>query len=454
MNKSIVERLENAKIYLIRNKPFFGYQIPKMEFVETLSKLCPTIGIDYRGKVIYSPEFINTLTDDQLKGVLCHELMHFVLAHHIRAKEFKNHAIANIAQDMVINDILINLEGMTVIPCIDMLDMRKEISQLTDQNNNSIEGFYANPRTGKFTVITYNNVKVDIDVRGQCWEYVYDCLMALLARDDMQSSFNTNYSISSNGEVSDSLGNSFDKHEWAPENLSDEEKQQLEDLANDMLTDAKIFDDKKKNRSSDGSCWLDRLVDDRLKPQINWKSELKRVIQAADPFDYTYIKPNKRAFSIGTYLPSLLKESFYITLAIDVSMSISDSEFAMFIAEIKGIIQSKSNIRVRTLYWSTKVDKTNDKTFRRNNLNSLSTTLSSIKSDGCTHLSCVEYYLRQDSTLKNKKDLDTIIYLTDGYVECDPILWPSKNKIFVITSAGSDDIVKKYGKVIRLNDRC
>ena len=46
-----------------------------------------------------------------------------------------------------------------------------------------------------------------------------------------------------------------------------------------------------------------------------------------------------------------------------------------------------------------------------------------------------------------------MIYLTDGYIEDNPDLWPSKDKIFIITASGSDEVVKKYGKVIRLNDR-
>ncbi len=440
--RTLTERLEDARIWLIRNKPFFGYSIPRMEFKEVSAEQCPTMGIDCKGRVFYSAEFLNSMSDESTKGVICHELMHFVLGHHIRSKEFKYRKLANLAQDMLINDILINLEGMTVLPCIDTIDVRaKNIDDIG-------KGYYANPKTGKFTVITYKGTKVDIDVRGQCWEYIYDCLLSLLARDDMK-----NPQSSGGNNEGDILGNSFDEHIWADENLSEEEKRALEDAAKDMLTDGKTYDDKKKGRSPDGSSWLDRMVDDKLKPQINWKSELKRVIQAAEPYDYTYMKPNKRSYSIGAYLPSVLKEAFYVTLAMDVSGSVSDKEFGMFMAEFKGIIQSKSNIRVRTLYWSTEVDKDNDMIFRRSTINSLSTTLPSIKTTGGTNMSCIKPYLERNSTPRDKKNLDVMIYLTDGYIERNPDLWPSKDKIFIITASGSDAVVKKYGKVIRLNDR-
>ena len=118
------ERIEQLKIDILRNKPFFGYVVPRL----TISKMSPlyekligTACIDARGNIEYSEAWFKTLTDEQIIGVLCHELLHYVLHHFTRSEGF-NTQVANIAQDLVINDILYNLESMRFMRMSNTID--------------------------------------------------------------------------------------------------------------------------------------------------------------------------------------------------------------------------------------------------------------------------------------------------------------------------------------------
>lgn len=283
-------------------------------------------------------------------------------------------------------------------------------------------------------------------------------------KDSNNTSDQNNKSKNSNTKQSDknkeqddniSLGDSFDQHIWA--DLTKEEREKIEQQINDILAEAKTFADKTQGRNPDSDSWMTRILNENLKPQVDWKTYLRRSIQPRVPYDFTYSRPNKRSYSVGYYIPNIIKDSFEVTIAVDVSGSISDKEFGMFMAEFKSIIQSKPNVKVRTLFWSTEVDKENDKVYTRSDITNLSDNLPPIHTTGGTSMSCVNNYLMQLKYDKNKNTLDTIIYLTDGYIESDPILYPkTKNNIFIITSCGYDKIVNELhkGPVIRLSDRC
>ena len=509
MNTLLKERLEKIRIRLIRHKPFFGYIIPKLTFIS--DPKCSTAGIDAYGHLYYSEKFLTRYSDDTVEGIICHELLHYVLKHHTRGKDFKSHKIANIAQDLLINDIIIHLEKMKFIPCIDTFDYSN------NSKPKAPKGFCTS-KDGIFTIIDTEGNDIKIQVRGNSWEYVYDCLMSI---QDKQNSSNrqtkstqydgssdmeedierpeefeeieSEYSHKGNGSTTSdkesnntldqnnksknlnakqdienqqsrgeqkeqddiSLGDSFDQHIWA--DLTKEEREKIEQQINDIFAEAKTFTDKTQGRNPDSDSWMTRILNENLKPQVDWKTYLRRSIQPRIPYDFTYSKPNKRSYSAGYYIPNILKDSFEVTIAVDVSGSISDKEFSMFMTEFKSIIQSKPNVKVRTLFWSTEVDKENDKVYKRSDIANLSDNLPPIHTTGGTSMSCVNNYLTNLKYDKNKSTLDTIIYLTDGYIEPNPILYSkTKNNIFVITSCGYDKIINELhkGPVIRLSDRC
>ena len=88
----------------------------------------PTMGVNVTKKGmnwVYNPEFVDGLTQEEMNWVGIHEILHLMYNHPKRTKEHHNHYLANVAQDMIINDILDKdfcktftkrIEGCLVLP--------------------------------------------------------------------------------------------------------------------------------------------------------------------------------------------------------------------------------------------------------------------------------------------------------------------------------------------------
>ena len=70
-------------------------------FDDTVETAC-TDGSSIR----WNPNFIDTLTDAELHGVLLHELLHIGLLHNVVACQYEDHDRLNIAADLAVNSIL------------------------------------------------------------------------------------------------------------------------------------------------------------------------------------------------------------------------------------------------------------------------------------------------------------------------------------------------------------
>jgi len=86
----------------------FVYQILGLT-VKAKSRQIPTMGVRVLGnsrfELLYNPDFVNSLPDDQLTYVLYHEVMHLAL-HHCTRRRFSNVHIGNIATDLAVNELI------------------------------------------------------------------------------------------------------------------------------------------------------------------------------------------------------------------------------------------------------------------------------------------------------------------------------------------------------------
>lgn len=70
----------------------------------------PTMGTDGR-RLFYHPDYVDSLNDEELEGVLCHEAVHIAGLHPLR-REGRHPMGWNIAADMEVNEIVQNQGGM------------------------------------------------------------------------------------------------------------------------------------------------------------------------------------------------------------------------------------------------------------------------------------------------------------------------------------------------------
>ena len=103
IDKKAANKMTKARVYLLKNKPFFGKLAMDLDFVE--SKQFDTMAVDGQ-RIFYNPDFTNKITFLETVGVIAHEVLHVVFKHHLRRND-RDPFYWNVAGDYVINDVLI-----------------------------------------------------------------------------------------------------------------------------------------------------------------------------------------------------------------------------------------------------------------------------------------------------------------------------------------------------------
>ena len=121
LDPAIKTRVIRAKLKLYDKFPDFGYTLNQM-YMSTDTKVTKTMAIDQSGNIYLNPEFVNKLSENQLMGVFCHEAYHMIWGTLFR-KGNKNHHLWNVATDCKINLYLLQdgleLPEEAYIPTLD-----------------------------------------------------------------------------------------------------------------------------------------------------------------------------------------------------------------------------------------------------------------------------------------------------------------------------------------------
>src|SRR5262249_36202840 len=99
---SIELKLLRARVQLLFKQPFFATLCLRLKLIPGT---VPTMATN--GKVIYyNSAFVESITQEELEGVLAHEVLHCALAHHCRRGQRKKR-LWNIAADYAINPVVL-----------------------------------------------------------------------------------------------------------------------------------------------------------------------------------------------------------------------------------------------------------------------------------------------------------------------------------------------------------
>ncbi|MDA3813535.1 MAG: VWA-like domain-containing protein [Candidatus Cloacimonetes bacterium] len=98
-----IKKITKARAGLVLSSPFFASVALHLKLKEDSSN-CETA---YTDSVVlgYNPEFVNNLTNAELKAVICHEVLHIAMLHPFRRNN-RDHLRWNIACDYAINPIV------------------------------------------------------------------------------------------------------------------------------------------------------------------------------------------------------------------------------------------------------------------------------------------------------------------------------------------------------------
>lgn len=245
----------------------------------------------------------------------------------------------------------------------------------------------------------------------------------------------------SGGGDGDGEGGGFDEHDWqAAQNMSEEEKEQLEKEIDRALRQGQIAASKVAGKGSDG---IDRLIGDLLKPKIDWREVLREFISGVcmNKDNSTWRKVNRRFIGNDIFMPSLIGETVgRIVVGVDTSGSIGGALITRFLSEVKSIAENVMPEAIDLLYWDDAVAA--HEQYDQGSLDNLVTSTKP-KGGGGTDAACVPQYIR-DKFLKP----ECVIMLTDGCLsswgEYDvPVLW---------VIVGNDGASAPCGKTINVEE--
>ena len=95
------ERMSNSKARLLLRQPFYGVLLSMIDF--HAEGAIPTMATD-GAKVYYNPEYVMGLTEDEVYGVLLHEISHCIYLHCTQKRRLNRaHHRWNVACDYAIN---------------------------------------------------------------------------------------------------------------------------------------------------------------------------------------------------------------------------------------------------------------------------------------------------------------------------------------------------------------
>lgn len=389
-------KIIQAKVHLQKENPFFAYCVMNLKIQED-NKISETIAVDNLGNLYYNPKWIENLSENELRGVLTHEVLHLILQHLNRC-ENKEQEIFNVAGDLVINNILLNNHF--------------ELPKGLVPYNNEFEFSDIKP---PFTI-------TDLDKKTA--EMVYYELMKHKPKEK---------------EIKKYILVRFDKHIFG-KNKSESQSKENKDISNKwkrILGEAEVYAKKQGKLPKD----MQRLTDTILNEKISWKNLLYKYITRELPYDYTYNYPSKRSITTGIFMPSVLRENINIVVAVDTSGSIEQAELSEFLGEIVNISKSFNNINMKLIVCDCEIKDVYEIK------NGTIDTILNLKIKGGGGTSHIPVYEYVKSNLPNTK---FIINFTDGYTTFP--IDESIRTIWVLTKNGIDESNIPFGEVIKLGD--
>jgi len=370
------ERLITARIGLLLKKPFFGNLATRLKLTNA-DEWCPTAATDGR-KFYYNSRFIMLLADEkECEFLFGHEVLHCIYEHIGRRVDNKHQGqLSNIAADYCVNGDLVkhNVGRMiTTVPCL----------HDTKYYGWSYEKVYKD---------LYDNAeKIDISE-----------LVDQLLDEHLENTESTNQDSGSNKEGKGKDNDEDDTSGKKPA-LSEKDLAEIKDELREALLAAA------KNSGSPGELPLgvQRIIQQITAPKLNWRELLRLQIESTIKNDYTWARPNRKAWHIDAILPGLkYDEMIDVVVAVDMSGSVGEEQARDFLSEVKGITEEYSNFNIHIFCFDTEVY--NPQQFSGDNLDNVAEY--EFAGGGGTDFDSIFKYLKDEQIIPQ-----LLLVFTDGY---------------------------------------
>ena len=389
----IIEKLTTARIGLLLRHPFFGNMATRMKLIDA-SDWCSTLATDGRN-FYYSNDFVNELTPKQCEFGFAHEVLHNVFDH-LGRRDSRIPELANIAADYAVNQILKD----------------ERIGEVPD----------------------WIKIFQDNKYRGWSYEQIYDDLYEQADKIDIGSLgelLDDHLDGDQDGDGNGSGDSGKDSNGTGRPKLTPEEKKAIRDEIKEAMVAAAQAAGAGKVPAG-----VARMINTFTEPKMDWRQMLRMNIQSILKSNFSFSRPNRKSIHSGAILPGMLNdETIDVSVAIDMSGSISDAQAQDFLSEVKGIMDEYVDFNLDL--WCFDTDVYNYAKFSADNADEIMSY--EPKGGGGTDFDA-NYNFMKNEGLEPKR----FIMFTDGY-PCGS--WGDEDyceTLFIIH--GNDSIIAPFGQ--------
>jgi len=390
----ILDKLITARVGLLLRHPFFGNLATRLNMVDA-SDWCSTLATDGRN-FYFNYGFVNKLTPKDAEFGFAHEVLHNVFDHMGRRLD-RDPQLSNIAADFATNQIL------------------------------------KDERIG--TVPSFIKIFQDDKYRGKSYEEIYNDLYENAEKIDI-CSLGELLDEHLNGEGDDGDDNDGEeidgsgKGKGRPKLTAEEKKQIRDEIKEAMVAAAQSAG---AGRVPAG---VQRMIKDFTEPKMDWRQLLRMNIQSILKSNFSFSRPNRKSQHSGAILPGMIyDETIDVSIAIDMSGSISDKMAKDFLSEVKGIMDEYVDFKLDLWCFDTEV---------YNYVQFTGDTADEIMSYECKGGGGTDFDVNYDFMKREGIEPKKFIMFTDGY-PCGS--WGDEeycDSLFIVH--GNDSIVSPFGQ--------
>ena len=393
-----LERISAARTYLTAKLPFLGFLSLRMRpRITDEHDSCTTAAVGPDGTLVIHPPFLDTLSDAQVRGLLCHEVLHPALEFFSRlgTRDFQ---AFNVAHDFAINLII-----------KDFVDLAKLNDNIQLPPGGCLDDKYS----------------------GMAAEEIY-ATFPTLSKKQMQSLLNNMLA----GDCKPGLNSGKDGQQAGQGDEAAMGRVQRE-WQTALVAAAQVHQQMKGRGSLPGSITL--LIEQMLSPKIHWSTVISRWLgeNAGSP-DLTYQRPSRRSECAGEVLIGRRRKSYPdVTILWDTSGSMHGEEKNIF-PEISAIC-TDLDLTMRVIIIDTHIhaDLTDVKQAEE--------VAAALKGGGGSDF-CPAF-----ERLDLERNDSVVVAFTDGYIGVPAVMPESLKAVIWVLTSGSDPTGGKWGQVLRLD---
>jgi predicted metal-dependent peptidase len=414
--KSLETRIDVMGAKMTMRSPFISavFTTLKKNVVDDDNVTASTNGLDFR----FGRKFCEGLDEEELLGLGLHEAAHVVLGHIWRGEGY-DAALSNVAQDAVINRMLLGMgyklpkNGVFidwVTGAMDWEEVYRRLKREQDEKQKDGPGGQHGGNQG-----------------GQGGQ------QGKQGKQPGQGS-NNSHGNNSGGQGHEKWGaGGFNGQGDCTPCPTEAKRNEIEAT---ILTAAKMA-----RACGDTSAMIDRVLGKVGKSSVSWADECRAMLLSQSKGDYSFSKGNRRMLGQGLYLPSLRSESMGgLAVAFDMSGSVSPKDAQRIATELQGVVDDCQPDWVEIAFFDTKVCSV--QRFERGETLELKP-----RGGGGTRFAPVFEHF---ASVQENEQICGMIFFTDmcssdlmGLQEPTyPVLWAN--------ICGNDGVVVPFGRVVRV----